>query len=167
MSKKSLPALTHLHYLVLGVLRPGEQPGRVLRQASLRMASGEALRRSGGVATRKGRARRRLVRASIVVTIRRSPSAAIASPRRRRGCGSKRTGFTQKWPGFPRGCGGPMPRNPGVSVSAPGFPPTRRRDLFRPALADLDREHIERGGFGWTYALRLTILWLRCVRWPR
>jgi DNA-binding PadR family transcriptional regulator len=28
---KSLPALTHLHYLVLGVLRSGEQPGRVLR----------------------------------------------------------------------------------------------------------------------------------------
>ena len=33
MSKKSLPALTHLHYLVLGVLRAGDQPGRVLRQA--------------------------------------------------------------------------------------------------------------------------------------
>ena len=33
MSKKALPALTHLQYLVLGVLRPGEQPGRVLRQA--------------------------------------------------------------------------------------------------------------------------------------
>ena len=32
MSRKSLPALTHLHYLVLGVLRSGEQPGRVLRQ---------------------------------------------------------------------------------------------------------------------------------------
>ena len=33
MRPKSLPALTHLHYLVLGVLRSGEQPGRVLRQA--------------------------------------------------------------------------------------------------------------------------------------
>jgi DNA-binding PadR family transcriptional regulator len=33
MSKKSLPALTHLHYLVLGALRAGEQPGRVLRRA--------------------------------------------------------------------------------------------------------------------------------------
>ena len=33
MPKKSLPALTHLHYLVLGVLRNDEQPGRVLRQA--------------------------------------------------------------------------------------------------------------------------------------
>jgi DNA-binding PadR family transcriptional regulator len=33
MRQKALPALTHLHYLVLGVLRSGEQPGRVLRQA--------------------------------------------------------------------------------------------------------------------------------------
>ncbi len=33
MSKRALPALTHLHYLVLGVLRSEEQPGRVLRQA--------------------------------------------------------------------------------------------------------------------------------------
>lgn len=33
MSRRALPALTHLHYLVLGVLRSDEQPGRVLRQA--------------------------------------------------------------------------------------------------------------------------------------
>ena len=33
MSKRALPALTHLQYLVLGVLRSDEQPGRVLRQA--------------------------------------------------------------------------------------------------------------------------------------
>src|SRR5687767_10244485 len=33
MSKKALPALTHLQYLVLGVLRTDAQPGRVLRQA--------------------------------------------------------------------------------------------------------------------------------------
>ena len=33
MSKKALPSLTHLQYLVLGVLRGAEQPGRVLRQA--------------------------------------------------------------------------------------------------------------------------------------
>jgi DNA-binding PadR family transcriptional regulator len=33
MSKKALPALTHLQYLVLGVLRSDAQPGRVLRQA--------------------------------------------------------------------------------------------------------------------------------------
>jgi DNA-binding PadR family transcriptional regulator len=33
MSKKSLPALTHLQFLVLGVLRADEQPGRVLRHA--------------------------------------------------------------------------------------------------------------------------------------
>jgi DNA-binding PadR family transcriptional regulator len=33
MPKKSLPALTHMHYLVLGVLRSDDQPGRVLRQA--------------------------------------------------------------------------------------------------------------------------------------
>jgi hypothetical protein len=33
MRQKSLPALTHLHYLVLGVLRSDQQPGRVLRQA--------------------------------------------------------------------------------------------------------------------------------------
>ena len=32
MSRKSVPSLTHLHYLVLGVLRSGEQPGRVLRR---------------------------------------------------------------------------------------------------------------------------------------
>lgn len=33
MSKPTLPALTHLQYLVLGVLRVDEQPGRVLRMA--------------------------------------------------------------------------------------------------------------------------------------
>jgi DNA-binding PadR family transcriptional regulator len=33
MRKKSVPALTNLHYLVLGVLRSGEQPGRAIRQA--------------------------------------------------------------------------------------------------------------------------------------
>jgi DNA-binding PadR family transcriptional regulator len=33
MSKPALPALTHLQYLVLGVLRQDEQPGRVLRLA--------------------------------------------------------------------------------------------------------------------------------------
>jgi DNA-binding PadR family transcriptional regulator len=33
MSKKALPSLTHLQYLVLGVLRNDEQPGRVLRGA--------------------------------------------------------------------------------------------------------------------------------------
>ncbi len=43
MSKRALPALTHLHYLVLGVLRSEEQPGRVLRQA---LAS-YGVRRSG------------------------------------------------------------------------------------------------------------------------
>jgi DNA-binding PadR family transcriptional regulator len=43
MSKRALPALTHLQYLVLGVLRSEEQPGRVLRQA---LAS-YGVRRSG------------------------------------------------------------------------------------------------------------------------
>lgn len=33
MRERALPALTHLHYLVLGVLGPAEQPGRVLRRA--------------------------------------------------------------------------------------------------------------------------------------
>jgi DNA-binding PadR family transcriptional regulator len=33
MPTKSLPALTHLQYLVLGVLRSEEQPGRVVRHA--------------------------------------------------------------------------------------------------------------------------------------
>ena len=36
MSKTALPSLTHLQYLVLGVLRLDEQPGRVLRQALAR-----------------------------------------------------------------------------------------------------------------------------------
>ena len=43
MPKRALPALTHLHYLVLGVLRSEEQPGRVMRQA---LAS-YGVRRSG------------------------------------------------------------------------------------------------------------------------
>jgi hypothetical protein len=43
MSKRALPALTHLQYLVLGVLRSDEQPGRVLRQALAQYA----VRRSG------------------------------------------------------------------------------------------------------------------------
>ena len=33
MSKNALPSLTHLQYLVLGVLRSNDQPGRVLRRA--------------------------------------------------------------------------------------------------------------------------------------
>lgn len=33
MRKPQLPALTHLQYLVLGVLRPEPQPGRTLRKA--------------------------------------------------------------------------------------------------------------------------------------
>jgi DNA-binding PadR family transcriptional regulator len=33
MSKKSLPLLTHLQYLVLGLLQIEEQPGRTLRTA--------------------------------------------------------------------------------------------------------------------------------------
>ena len=33
MSKRTLPSLTHLQYLVLGVLRHDERPGRVLRDA--------------------------------------------------------------------------------------------------------------------------------------
>ena len=36
MSKKALPVLTHLQYLVLGVLLVDEQPGRVLREALAR-----------------------------------------------------------------------------------------------------------------------------------
>jgi DNA-binding PadR family transcriptional regulator len=33
MQKRVLPTLTHLQFLVLGILRTDEQPGRVLRQA--------------------------------------------------------------------------------------------------------------------------------------
>lgn len=43
MSKRALPSLTHLQFLVLGVLRADEQPGRVVRQA---LAS-HGVRRSG------------------------------------------------------------------------------------------------------------------------
>jgi hypothetical protein len=43
MSKRALPALTHLQFLVLGVLRTEEQPGRVLRQA----LAAYGVRRSG------------------------------------------------------------------------------------------------------------------------
>jgi DNA-binding PadR family transcriptional regulator len=43
MSKRALPTLTHLQYLVLGVLRTEEQPGRVIRQA----LAAYGVRRSG------------------------------------------------------------------------------------------------------------------------
>jgi DNA-binding PadR family transcriptional regulator len=33
MRRKELPALTHLQFLVLGVLRANEQPGRAIREA--------------------------------------------------------------------------------------------------------------------------------------
>jgi DNA-binding PadR family transcriptional regulator len=33
MHKRTLPELTHLHVLILGVLKKDEQPGRVLRDA--------------------------------------------------------------------------------------------------------------------------------------
>ena len=43
MSKRVLPTLTHLQFLVLGVLRADEQPGRIVREA---LAS-YGVRRSG------------------------------------------------------------------------------------------------------------------------
>lgn len=43
MSKPQLPELTHLQFLVLGVLRSEEQPGRTLRDA----LAGYGIRRTG------------------------------------------------------------------------------------------------------------------------
>ena len=43
MSKPQLPALTHLQFLVLGVLRNDDLPGRALREA----LSGYGIRRTG------------------------------------------------------------------------------------------------------------------------
>ena len=43
MSKPPLPDLTHLQFLVLGVLRADEQPGRALRDA----LAGYGIRRTG------------------------------------------------------------------------------------------------------------------------
>jgi DNA-binding PadR family transcriptional regulator len=43
MSKPQLPALTHLQFLVLGILRSADQPGRALRDA----LSGYGFRRTG------------------------------------------------------------------------------------------------------------------------
>jgi DNA-binding PadR family transcriptional regulator len=43
MPRRALPALTHLQYLVLGVLRAEAQPGRVLRKA----LAAYGVRRSG------------------------------------------------------------------------------------------------------------------------
>ena len=43
MSKRQLPDLTHLQFLVLGVLQNGDLPGRELRQA----LSGYGIRRTG------------------------------------------------------------------------------------------------------------------------
>lgn len=43
MSKPQLPALTHLQFLVLGMLRSDELPGRALREA----LSGYGIRRTG------------------------------------------------------------------------------------------------------------------------
>jgi putative ABC transport system permease protein len=44
------------------------------------------------------------------------------------------------------------------------LPADSARDCFRPAVADLEREHVESGHFGWRYQLRLTILWLQCLQ---
>ncbi len=43
MRRRELPALTHLQFLVLGVLRSGEQPGRTIREA----IAAYGVRRSG------------------------------------------------------------------------------------------------------------------------
>ena len=43
MSKQALPTLTHLQFLVLGVLRTTDQPGRVVRQ----VLASYGIRRSG------------------------------------------------------------------------------------------------------------------------
>jgi DNA-binding PadR family transcriptional regulator len=43
MSKRTLPTLTHLQFLVLGVLRAEDQPGRAVRQA----LAAYGVRRSG------------------------------------------------------------------------------------------------------------------------
>ena len=36
MSRRAIPAITHLQFLVLGILRGGERPGRVIRRALTR-----------------------------------------------------------------------------------------------------------------------------------
>ena len=131
MSKRALPALTHLQYLVLGVLRTDEQPGRVLRQA----LATYGVRRSGPAfyqlmaRHRTGAAGRRLVRAGH----RRRPGGdRTALPHhagRRQRRGPRRTGFYDELArAARRACGGPMRRTLGRHGSARCCPAAARRD---------------------------------------
>ena len=163
MSKKSLPALTHLHYLVLGVLRPGEQPGRVLRQA---LAS-YGVRRSAPAfypcrdSKRPGSSKAgagEIVVHDQAVTERRYR----ITPRGEAVDQSARV-LRRSGPAF---LAGAVVRCLGTLGSASRRLASRRlgaRSVSPGAGRSRPRAH-RRGGFGWTYALRLTILWLQCVQ---
>ena len=137
MSKPQLPVLTHLQFLVLGVLRNEPQPGRTLRKAL------SALRHSPhrpGVlpadgAHREGPAGRRLVRADHG---RRSGGDRTALPHhapKARGGGTRRARSTSTSRAPPRNCGGPMPEfRRGLGR---WLPREAERDLFHPSLEDL------------------------------
>ena len=136
MSKPQPPVLTHLQFLVLGVLRNADLPGRALRDA----LSGYGFRRTGPAFYQL---MARLEKDRLIdgatnrspSAIRRSPNGTTASPRTARGAGAKRGRSTSTSPGPPRNCGGPMPEfRRGLGR---WLPREAERDLFHPSLEDL------------------------------
>ena len=147
------PSLTHLQFLVLGVLRNDPQPGRTLRKA----LSGYGIRRTGPAFYQlmARMEKERLVDGwyeQITVAIRRSPNGTTASRPKARGDGTKRARSTSTSRAPPRNCGGPMPEF--RRGWARFLPREAERDLFHPSLEDL-RADGPRG-------LRLQIAIARC-----
>ena len=143
MSKPQLPVLTHLQFLVLGVLRNEDLPGRTLRDA----LSGYGIRRTGPAFYQL---MARLEKDRLVdgryeqITV---GDQAVTERRYRitptaRSGGARRAPSTSMSPAPPRNCGGPMPEfRRGLGR---WLPREAERDLFHPSLEDL-RARIPRG----------------------
>ena len=160
MSKPQLPVLTHLQFLVLGVLRNEDLPGRTLREAlsGLRHPPHRAGVLSTDGAAREGSAGRRPLRTDHG---RRSGGHRAALPHHRRRQEALERGarvLRARRRGPPRNCGGPMPEfRRGLGR---WLPREAERDLFHPSLEDLRARM--RGGI--RLQLATIALWIDCWR---
>ena len=175
MSKRVLPTLTHLQFLVLGILRTDDQPGRVLRQA----LAAYGVRRSGPAFYQL---MARLERARLVegwyeqVTV--GDQAVTERRYRITPEGARLWTRAQSFYDEVARLSAPCPV---VRCLIAGFarlgrclPADARRDLFTPALADLDYETAHRlhgaatarraHGFAARFSLAALLLVADCMR---
>ena len=130
MSKRALPTLTHLQFLVLGVLRAEEQPGRVLSPGAghLRRAPQRPGVLSADGPPRAGAAGRGLVRTGHRRRPGRHRAPLSHHARRREAAGRRPRGSTRTSRGCRRACGGPM-RSRWPERAGRSLPEAARRDL--------------------------------------